>query len=366
MDEVRIVLLGKQGAGKSASGNTLLGQKLFHTAAHTDRVTQTCSAQTSTVDNQSITVVDTPGWPDSSSETEIKQEIMKCIDMCSPGPHVFLLVLPIGRFTYEEIKTIIDIMIEFGPEAYKHMLLLFTRGDDLAGKSIEDYLKNTQEDLKNILEMCSGYHVFNNRDKNKNIHNQVSSILQKINRMMARNCYTKTMYQNKDQRREQEAWRRKEENLTTSKYTTKYKNTETKTGKYSEMNEKREKQSQIREVGKQTDKEERDTETVMPMNKISSNDSKGAHRQDYYRMERTSVDRRGTEMIIELQKTNEDMKLKLENMTLHLERVERCLQEIKTMLSERLNQENKNKLNTKPTAPSSSDLISNLFRRHTF
>ncbi|XP_065133682.2 GTPase IMAP family member 4-like [Paramisgurnus dabryanus] len=341
MEELRIVMLGKQGAGKSSSGNTLLDQNLFHTAAHTDRVTQTCSAQTSTIGQEKITVVDTPGWPDSSSETEIKQEIMKCIDMCSPGPHVFLLVLPIGRFTDEEIKTIIDIMTEFGPEANKHMLLLFTRGDDLEEKSIEDYLKNTQEDLKNILEMCSGYHVFNNRDKNKNIQSQVSSILQKINRMVennAKKCYTKTMYQNKDQRRGQEAGRRKEENLALSKYATKHKNTETKMGKYSEMNEKREKQSQIREVRKQIDKEERDTEIVMPMNKISSNDSKGAHRQDYNRVEHISVDRRDIEMMLELQRTNSD---KLKKLSGRVAGVEMCLQEIKNMLGERLNQEKK-------------------------
>ncbi|XP_065108621.1 GTPase IMAP family member 8-like [Paramisgurnus dabryanus] len=259
MDEVRIVLLGKQGAGKSSSGNTLMGRNQFRTAAHTDRVTQTCSAQTSTIGQEKITVVDTPGWPDSSSETEIKQEIMKCIDMCSPGPHVFLLVLPLGRFTYEEIKTIIDIMTEFGPEAYKHMLLLFTRGDDLEGKTIEDYLKNTQEDLKKILEMCSGYHVFNNRDKNN--YSQVSFILQKINRMVennAKNCYTKTMYQNKDQQKEQEAWRRKEENLAQSKYSTRHKNRETRRGKYSEMNQKREIQSQIKEVSQKPAKRPED------------------------------------------------------------------------------------------------------------
>ncbi|XP_065108617.2 GTPase IMAP family member 8-like [Paramisgurnus dabryanus] len=220
MDEVRIVLLGKQGTGKSASGNTLLGDERFKSEVHADRVTRLCSVETSTVDNQSIIVVDTPGWPDSLSETEIKQEIMKCIDMCSPGPHVFLLVLPIGRSTGEEINTVKDIMKEFGNEAFKHMILLFTRGDDLKGKSIEDFLENIHQDLKNILEKClGGHHVFNNRDKSN--QSQVSSLLQKINHMVDKNdksYYTKIMDQNvKDQQREDEECSTTAENLAPNK-----------------------------------------------------------------------------------------------------------------------------------------------------
>nr|XP_055037887.1 GTPase IMAP family member 4-like [Misgurnus anguillicaudatus] len=262
MDEVRIVLLGKQGAGKSSSGNTLLGQNLFKTAAHTDRVTQTCSEKTSTVDNQSITVVDTPGWPDSLSETEIKEEIMKCIDMCSPGPHVFLLVLPIGRFTNEEINTVSDILKEFGNEAFKHTILLFTRGDDLEEKSIEDYLENTHQDLKNILEKClGGYHVFNNRDKSN--QSQVSSLLQKINHMVDKNnkrCYTKIMDQNvKHQQKEDEECSTTADNLGSKKHDDIAECTESEPkGKiYNEPNERKENE---REVRKENEKEKKESE----------------------------------------------------------------------------------------------------------
>ncbi|KAL1278186.1 hypothetical protein QQF64_024859 [Cirrhinus molitorella] len=194
MDELRIVLLGKQGAGKSASGNTLLRNHSFHS----EQVTQTCLMAMSTVDKQSVQVIDTPGWCDSSRfENDIKQEIIKCISMSSPGPHAFLLVLPIGRFTNKERNTVIHILKEFGEEVIKYMIVLFTKGDELEDKPIEDYLKEVHSDLKKIIQICGGrYHVFNNRGKNN--QHQVSSLLKKINEMVRMNkekCYTTAMYQ---------------------------------------------------------------------------------------------------------------------------------------------------------------------------
>ncbi|RXN13237.1 GTPase IMAP family member 4-like protein [Labeo rohita] len=46
---------------------------------------------------------------------EMQKEITNCISMVLPGPHVFLLLIPLGRFTLEEAKSVKIIQETFGP-----------------------------------------------------------------------------------------------------------------------------------------------------------------------------------------------------------------------------------------------------------
>ncbi|KTG44031.1 hypothetical protein cypCar_00028941 [Cyprinus carpio] len=148
----------------------------------------------STVDKQKIKVIDTPGWCDSSQfETEMKQDIIESVNMYNP--HVFLLVLTTGRFTNEEITTVMNILKEFGDEVIKYMIVLFTKGDELE-EPIEDYLKELHSELEQIIKISGGrVHVFNNR--NEKDCQQTSLLLKKINDLVKENknkCYTESMY----------------------------------------------------------------------------------------------------------------------------------------------------------------------------
>lgn len=194
--DLMIILVGKTGTGKSATGNTILGQEVFTADVSPKEVTAKCSRRSAVREGKNICVIDTPGFCSTENEETPKTHLEKCVKLSLPGPHAFLLVLNLAvRFTAEEETAVKLIQKNFGEDAIKYTIVLFTHAEQLRRKTLKDYVEESSH-LKSLIDSCEGrYHAFNNENMNNNT--QVRDLLKMINRMIGGNgedYYTNDMF----------------------------------------------------------------------------------------------------------------------------------------------------------------------------
>nr|XP_020482316.1 GTPase IMAP family member 8-like [Labrus bergylta]XP_029131757.1 GTPase IMAP family member 8-like [Labrus bergylta] len=182
----RIVLLGLPGAGKSSSGNNILGSEKFRSESNFNPVSTETVSESATVEGRQVTVVDTPGLSQGTlSPKKLYLEIMSSVQKSEPGPHAFVIVVKIDRITELEIHLFELVEKLFGKDASKYVMVLFTHGDELRGKSISEMI-NDNPSVRKLVSSCNErYCVFDNTVRGN--RGQVRNLLRKIDVMVRAN-----------------------------------------------------------------------------------------------------------------------------------------------------------------------------------
>ncbi|XP_054863176.1 GTPase IMAP family member 4 isoform X3 [Amphiprion ocellaris] len=156
LPEIRLVVVGWRWPGKSLTGNTIIGKEEFRL----ERAAEFCVTRQTEVDGRQVTVVDTP------------------------GPHAFLLVIPVGMFTEVDRARIEEHVSLFGEHVWRHTIVVFTWAEILRSISIERYIRREGKDLQWVLEKCKRrYFVINNCIFGE--HPQVGRLMEKVEKVVA-------------------------------------------------------------------------------------------------------------------------------------------------------------------------------------
>ncbi|XP_018550862.1 GTPase IMAP family member 4 isoform X2 [Lates calcarifer] len=185
LPEVRLVVLGWRWPGKSLTANTILGREEFHL----ERAAEFCVKRETEVQGRQVIVVDTPGWfSTQDTPPSYKQELVRGASLTPPGPHAFLLVIPVGMFTEVDRARITEHVSLFGERVWKHTIVVFTWAEVLRTISIERYIRREGKDLQWVLEKCKRrYFVINNCIFGE--HPQVGCLMERVEKMVAQEGY---------------------------------------------------------------------------------------------------------------------------------------------------------------------------------
>lgn len=179
-----MIFLGLSGSGKSSALNVILeragSQYSINGSTHEPALlTVFCERKEVYAAGRKLILVDTPELWDEDGVENV--ELVKdCLALAVPGPHVFLLVLQVGRFTQGECEMFGHLQKIFGREFAKHAIVLFVQFDNnkCRPQKINNYVAGAHSALQD-------YELNIIKSQNALSYPQVKDLLSGISKLVA-------------------------------------------------------------------------------------------------------------------------------------------------------------------------------------
>ncbi|CAM5095334.1 unnamed protein product [Eretmochelys imbricata] len=125
------------------------------------------------------------------------------------GPHALVLVTQLGCYTEDDTAAVRRIREIFGAEAMRYTVVLFSRKEDLEGDSLNDYIRDLDnQDLRKLIKVCGNRCcAFNNKATGTERDEQINELRKVIEEMVQGNggqSYSNEMYKYAKEKIEQQ------------------------------------------------------------------------------------------------------------------------------------------------------------------